>query len=133
MKIPSKNKPNSNPIQSQSNPILAQKSGGQSQTNPIQNVSIVYPRVLPTWLTTGEWVLTCFSVGEPIQIQLHERPKMMQNLYLHRNMNENKISGFMKTKPIKPNSQSSIVNNQLSTCAIGIITNHLAGKHNLNG
>ena len=33
--IPPKNKPNSNPIQSQSKPILAQKLGGQTQTNPI--------------------------------------------------------------------------------------------------
>jgi hypothetical protein len=35
--IPPKNKANSNPIQSQTNPILAQKSGGQTQTNPISN------------------------------------------------------------------------------------------------
>ena len=34
--IPPKNKPNSNPIQSQSKPILAQKSGGQSQFKPNQ-------------------------------------------------------------------------------------------------
>ena len=32
-------KANSNPIQSQSNPILAQKSGGQSQTNPISKIT----------------------------------------------------------------------------------------------
>jgi hypothetical protein len=31
-----KNKPNSNPIQTQSKPILAQKSGGQSQFKPKQ-------------------------------------------------------------------------------------------------
>jgi hypothetical protein len=30
-----KNKPNSNPIQTQSKPILAQKLGGQTQSNPI--------------------------------------------------------------------------------------------------
>jgi hypothetical protein len=37
-------KPNSKPKQTQSNPFLAQKSGGQSQTKPIQNLSQVYPR-----------------------------------------------------------------------------------------
>jgi hypothetical protein len=34
--ISPKNKPNSNPIQTQSKPISAQKRGYQSQTNPIQ-------------------------------------------------------------------------------------------------
>ena len=34
MKISLKNKPNTNPIQTQSNPILAKKSGWQTQTNP---------------------------------------------------------------------------------------------------
>jgi hypothetical protein len=37
MMISLKNKPNSNPKQTQSNPILAQKSGWQSQTNPKQS------------------------------------------------------------------------------------------------
>jgi len=36
MKVSLKNKPNSNPIQTQSKPILSQKSGWQIQTNPIQ-------------------------------------------------------------------------------------------------
>ena len=42
----------------------------------------------------------------------------MQNLYLQRFMNKNTNCGFVKTKPIKPNSQSS-------TCAIGIVNNQL--------
>jgi hypothetical protein len=39
--IPQKNKPNSNPIQSQTKPIMNQKLGGQSQTNPIQSQSLL--------------------------------------------------------------------------------------------
>jgi hypothetical protein len=35
MMISLKNKPNSKPKQTQTKPILAQKAGGQSQTNPI--------------------------------------------------------------------------------------------------
>jgi hypothetical protein len=46
-KISPKNKPNSNPIQTQSKPILTQKSGYQSQTNPILpwNLSFSLPPV----------------------------------------------------------------------------------------
>ena len=50
----------------------------------------------------------------------------MQNLYLHRNMNEKTNYGFVKTKPFEPNNQSSTC--AIGTCAIGIITNHLGGK-----
>ena len=53
-----KNKPNSNPIQSQTNPILAQKSGGQTQTKPIQNLSSI-----------GAYLLFCRG-AKMIQLEL---------------------------------------------------------------
>ena len=46
--IPQKNKPNSNPIQTQTNPILAQKQGLIMRTKPIQSQSC--PRLVLTLL-----------------------------------------------------------------------------------
>jgi len=50
---------------------------------------------------------------------------MMQSIYSHRIMNENKNYGFVKTKPFKSNSKSS-------TCAIGIVNNQLQGQSQSN-
>jgi hypothetical protein len=56
---------------------------------------------------------------KPNQSQLTKRPKMMQSFYLQRDKKINLNWGFVKTKPIKPNNQSSL------------ILNHLEGKPNL--
>jgi len=75
--IPPKNKPNSNPIQTQ-------------------------------YKTCPRWVLTCFSVGEPIQSHFIWGAKMMQNLYSHRIIKKNLLSVGIRTNPNKANSIQTI-------------------------
>jgi len=85
-KISPKNKPNSNPIQSQSKPIFAQNQGWQTQTNPI---------------FTLDSSSHCFPVGG--QTQLAKRQKMnVSNCYakiynyktaVRRNINKAKKTG----------------------------------------
>jgi hypothetical protein len=62
--------------------------------------------------------------NEPKQTQnksnLSEGVKLMQNLYLHRIINEYLNCGFVKTKLFKANNHSSF------------IINHLKGKANSN-
>ena len=56
----------------------------------------------------------------PKQTQFDERPKLMQSIYLQSVMMTKPHCGFVKTKPIKANNQSSL------------IINHLEGKANSN-
>ena len=61
-----------------------------------------------------------FRQTNPIQTQLLQRPKLIQSIYIKSVMMIKPYCGFVKTKPIKPNNQSSL------------ITNHLEGKANSN-
>jgi len=58
--------------------------------------------------------------SKPIQTQFPKGQKLMQSIYLQRVMMIKPYCGFVKTKPIKANNQSSL------------ITNHLEGKPQTN-
>ena len=58
--------------------------------------------------------------SKQIQTQFDERLKLMQNVNIQRIMKKKPYCGFVKTKPIKANNQSSL------------ITNHLEGKPKTN-